>query len=60
MRDYLNFRVFQDMREQYKEKRKKELEKIKKLESDMAEDDMELFNQLKPLRVRANELIRRQ
>jgi len=57
MRDYLTFRVFQDIREQYKEKRKKELEKIKKLESNITEDDMELFYQLKPLRAKANKLI---
>jgi hypothetical protein len=45
------------MRNQYKEIRKKQLEKIKKLKNNMTEDDMEIFYQFKPLRTKANELI---
>jgi len=44
-------------RKQYKETRRKQLEKIKKLSNSMTEDDMELFNQFKSVRAKANELI---
>jgi hypothetical protein len=42
---------------QYKEKRKKQLEKISKLQNNIGDHDIELLEAFKPFRDRANELI---
>ena len=42
---------------QYKEKRKKQLEKISKLQNNIGDHDLELLEAFKPFRDRANELI---
>ncbi len=44
-------------REQYRQKRRKHLEKTASLKNEMNEDDLELFNEFKPLRDRANKEI---
>ena len=46
-----------DAREQYSQKRRKKLEKIESLQNNITEDDLDLFNEFKPLRDRANKEI---
>jgi hypothetical protein len=43
-----------DERERYRQKRRKQLEKVASLKNDMVEEDLELFNEFKPVRDRAN------
>ena len=46
-----------DERERYRQKRRRQLEKGVGLKNDMVEDDLELFNEFKPLRDRANKTL---
>ena len=44
-------------RQEYRTNRKKQLEKIEKLKNNMTEEDIQLFNEFKLLRARANQYI---
>ena len=46
-----------NQRKDYQEKRKKQLEVIAKLSGEEPEDDIQLYYEMKKLRVRANELL---
>ena len=43
-----------DKREEYRQKRKTQLAKVATLQNNMIEDDLELYYEMRPFRIRAN------
>lgn len=49
--------IQREQRERYRLKRREQLKRVTNLKNVMAEEDLELFNNFKPMRTRANVIL---